>query len=113
MTDNRISSQIGSTASAELAGLAPAGNNAAHVSKNTAGNFSENALVQNLGRSDNVAHLNARYDGTQRTVHAVVHEKSAFSTSKRIPQSTPKPKSDMISVGLDDAALNRLIESKI
>ena len=112
MTDNRISSQIGSTASAELAGLAPAGNNAAHVSKNTAGNFSENALVQNLGRSDNVVHLNARYDGTQRTVSAVAYGKSAFSQSKYVTQSTPQPHSDTISVGLDDVALNRIIASK-
>ena len=113
MTDNRISSQIGNTTSAELAGFSRTEGGASSVSKNAVGNFSENALVKNLGRSNNVVHLNARYDGTQRTVHAVVHEKSAFSTSKRIPQSTPKPKSDMISVGLDDAALNRLIESKI
>ena len=113
MTDNRISSQIGSTASAELAGLAPAGNNAAHVSKNAAGNFSENALVRNLNRSDNIAHLNASHDDVQRTVNAVANGKSAFPQSKYIQQSTPQPKSDPISVGLDDAALNRILASKI
>lgn len=113
MTINCISSPIGNTTSAELAGLAPSGNNAAHVSKNTAGNFSENALVQNLVKGNNVAHLNTRYEGTQRTVNAVADGKSVFSQSKLIPQNAPQPKSDTISVGLDDAALNRILASKI
>ena len=112
MTDNRISSQIGIQASTELAGLFPPEGDTAPVSKNTAGNFSENAFIQNLGRSDNVAHLNARYDGTQRTVNAVSNGKSAFSQSKYVTQSTPQPHSDTISVGLDDVALNRIIASK-
>jgi hypothetical protein len=112
MTDNRISSQIGNTASAELSGLVPSGGNASSVSKNAVGNFSESTLVQNLGRAGNIAHLNARHDGTQRTVNAVAHGKSAFPQSKLIPQSTPQPHSDTISVGLDDAALNRVIASK-
>jgi hypothetical protein len=112
MTDNRISSQIGIQASTELSGLVPAGGDASSVSKNAVGNFSENALVQNLGRSDNVAHLNARHDGIQRTVNAVANGKSVFSKSKHILQSTPQPQSDTISVGLDDAALNRVIASK-
>ena len=112
MTDNRISSQIGNTASAELSGLVPAGGDASSVSKNAVGNFSENALVQNLGRAGNIAQLNARHDGTQRTVNAVANGKSAFPQSKLIPQSTPQPHSDTISVGLDDAALNRIIASK-
>ena len=112
MTDNRISSQIGNMASAELSGLAPSGGDASSVYKNAVGNFSESALVQNLGRSNNIAHLNARHDGTQRTVNAVASGKSAFPQSKLIPQSTPQPHSDTISVGLDDAALNRIIASK-
>ena len=78
MTDNRISSQIGIQASTELAGLFPSEGDTAPVSKNTAGNFAESALVQNLGRSDNVAHLNARHDGVQRTVNIVANGKSAF-----------------------------------
>ena len=112
MTDNRISSQIGIQASTELSGLVPAGGDASSVSKNAVGNFSENALVQNLGRSDTVAHMNARHDGTQRTVNAVANGKSAFSQSKYVTQSAPHPKSDPISVGLDDIALNRIIASK-
>ena len=112
MTDNRISSQIGIQASTELSGLVPAGGDASSVSKNAVGNFSENALVQNLGRSDNVAHLNARHDGVQRTVNIVANGKSAFPQSKYVTQSTPQPHSDTISVGLDDAALNRIIASK-
>ena len=113
MIDTLISSQIGNTTSAELTGLFPAGGDALSVSKNAVGNFSENALVQNLGRSDNVAHLHARHDGVQRTVNAVAHGKSAFPQSKLISQSTPQPHSDPISVGLDDAALNRILASKI
>jgi hypothetical protein len=113
MSDNRISSQIGNTTAAELADLFPAQGDVSSVSKNAVGNFSENALVRNLGRGDKVAHLNARYDGTQRTVNAVAHGKSAFPQSKLIPQSTPQPHSDTISVGLDDAALNRILASKI
>ena len=105
MTDSRISSQIGNATSAELAGLFPTGGDASSVSKNAAGNFSENALVKNI----NVAHLNARHDGTQRTVNAVANGKSAFSQSKYVTQSAPHPKSDPISVGLDDIALNRII----
>ena len=112
MTDNRISSQIGIQASTELSGLVPAGGDASSVSKNAVGNFYENALVQNLGRSDNVAHLNARHDGVQRTVNAVANGKSAFPQSKYVTQSTTQPHSDPISVGLDDAALNRIIASK-
>lgn len=112
MTDNRISSQIGIQASTELSGLVPAGGDASSVSKNAVGNFSENALVQNLGRAGNIAHLNARHDGTQRTVNAVANGKSAFPQSKYVTQSTPQPHSDTISVGLDDAALNRIIASK-
>ena len=112
MTDNRISSQIGNTASAELSGLVPSGGDAASVSKNAVGNFSENALVQNLGRAGNITHLNARHDGIQRTVNAVAHGKSAFPQSKLTPQNAPKPHSDPISVGLDDIALNRVIASK-
>ena len=108
MTDSRISSQIGTATSAELAGLFPAGGDASSVSKNAVGNFSENALVKNI----NVAHLNARYNGTQRTVNAVAQGKSAFSQSKVIPQNAPQPKSDTISVGLEDAELNRVIASK-
>lgn len=108
MTDSRISSQIGNATSAELAGLFPTGGDASSVSQNAAGNFSENALVKNI----NAAHLNARHDGTQRTVNAVANGKSVFSKSKHIPQSTPQPQSDTISVGLDDAALNRVIASK-
>lgn len=112
MTDNRISLQIGTQASTELSGLFPSEDNASSVSKNSVGNFSKNALVQNPGENDNVAHLNTRHDSVQRTVNAVAHGKSVFSTSKLIPRSTPQPKSDMISVGLDDAALNRIIASK-
>ena len=112
MTDNRISLQTGNTTSLELSGLATSGSNASSVSKNAVGNFSKNTLVQNLGRSDNVAHLNARHDGVQRTVDAVAHGKSAFPQSKLIPQNTPQPHSDPISVGLDDPALNRIIASK-
>ena len=112
MTDNRISSQIGIQASTELSGLVPAGGDASSVSKNAVGNFYENALVQNLGRSDNVAHLNARHNGVQRTVNAVANGKSAFPQSKYVTQSTPQPQSDTISVGLDDVALNRIIASK-
>ena len=108
MTDNRISSQIGNATSAELARLVPSGGDASSVSKNTAGNFSENALVKNI----NVAHLNARHDGVQRAVNAVAHGKSAFPQSKLIPQNAPQPKSDPISVGLDDPELNRIIASK-
>lgn len=108
MTDNRISSQIGIQASTELSGLVPAGGDASSVSKNAVGNFSENALVKNI----NVAHLNARHDGTQRTVNAVANGKSAFPQSKYVTQSTPQPHSDTISVGLDDVALNRIIASK-
>ncbi len=112
MIDTLISSQIGNTTSAELTGLFPAGSDASSVSKNAAGNFSENALVQNLVKGNNVAHLNTRYEGTQRTVNAVAHGKSAFPQSKLIRQNTPQPHSDTISVGLDDAALNRIIASK-
>ena len=112
MTDNRISSQIGNATSAKLAGLFPAGGDAASVSKNAVGNFAENAPVQNLGRAGHITHLNARHDGIQRTVNAVAHGKSVFSQTKLIHQSTPQPKSDPISVGLDDAALNRVIASK-
>ena len=112
MTDSRISSQIGTATSAELAGLFPAGGDASSVSKNAVGNFSENALVQNLSRGDNVAHLNTHYDNAQRTVNAVAHGKSAFPQSKYVTQSTPQPHSDPISVGLDDIALNRVIASK-
>ena len=112
MTDNRISSQIGNATSAELSGLVPSGGDASSVSKNAVGNFYENALVQNLGRSDNVAHLNARHNGVQRTVNAVANGKSAFPQSKYVTQSTPQPQSDTISVGLDDVALNRIIASK-
>ncbi len=112
MTDNRISPQIGNTTSADLAGLFPAESDVASVSKNSVGNFSESALVQNLGKAGNVVHLNARYDGTQRTVNAVANGKSVFSKSKHIPQSAPQPQSDTISVGLDDTALNRVIASK-
>lgn len=112
MTDSRISSQIGTATSAELTGLFPAGGDASSVSKNAVGNFSENALVQNLNRGDNVAHLNTHYDNAQRTVNAVAHGKSVFSQSKLIPQNTPQPKNDTISVGLDDPELNRIIASK-
>lgn len=112
MTDNRISPQIGNTTSAELAGLFPAESDVASVSKNSVGNFSESALVQNLGKAGNVVHLNARHDGTQRTVSAVAQGKSAFPQSKLIPQNAPQSKSDPISVGLDDPALNRVIASK-
>ena len=112
MTDSRISSQIGTATSAELAGLFSAGSDAASVSKNAAGNFSENTLVQNLGRGNNAARLNARHDGVQRTVNAVANGKTAFPQSKYVTQSTPQPHGDPISVGLDDAALNRIIASK-
>ena len=112
MIDNRISSQIGNTASAELSGLFPTKGDASSVSKNAVGNFSESTLVQNLVKGNNVAHLNTRYEGTQRTVNAVADGKSVFSQSKLIPQNAPQPKSDTISVGLDDAALNRVIASK-
>lgn len=112
MTDSRISSQIGTATSAELTGLFPAGGDAASVSKNAAGNFSENALVQNLGKAGNITHLNARHDGVQRTANAVAHGESAFSQSKLIQQNAPQPKSNPISVGLDDPELNRIIASK-
>lgn len=112
MTDNRIASQIGNATSAELSGLVPSGGDASSVSKNAVGNFSENALVQDLGRAGNIAHPNARRDGVRRTVNAVAHGKSAFSQSKLIPQDTPQPQIDPISVGLDDPALNRVIASK-